>query len=129
MTKQVDTMPPNISISDAVENYFYKSKHGGFPIVDDGKLHGILTAQDIRAVAKERWSQLQVKDIMTGSEKLVKVQSEEPLVDAFLKLSKHNIGRLPVVKDGQLEGIITRSDISHHKGKDRVGWKITYRLN
>ncbi len=111
MTKDVHTIPPNASISDAVENYFYKYKHGGFPVVEDGNLLGMLTTQDIRTVAKERWSALQVKDIMTSSEKLVKAQPEEPVADVFLKLSKHNIGRLPIVKDGKLVGIITRSDI------------------
>lgn len=111
MTKEVHTVSPNVSISDVVENYFYKYKHGGFPVLEDGNLLGMLTTQDIRTIAKERWSTLQAKDIMTSSEKLVKSQPEEPVADAFLKLSKHNIGRLPVVKDGKLVGIITRSDI------------------
>ncbi|MEM2872767.1 MAG: site-2 protease family protein [Nitrososphaerales archaeon] len=113
MTKEVHTISPNASISDVVENYFYKYKHGGFPVVDNGNLLGMLTTQDIRTVAKERWDILQVKDIMTSSEKLVKSQPEEPVADAFLKLSKRDIGRLPVVEDGKLVGIITRSDIMH----------------
>jgi len=111
MTKEVHTISPNAFISDVVENYFYKYKHGGFPVVENGSLLGMLTIQDIRTVTKEKWKELQVKDIMTGSEKLVKSQPEEPVASAFLKLSKHNIGRLPVVKDGKLVGIITRSDI------------------
>ncbi|MGB9659580.1 MAG: site-2 protease family protein [Nitrososphaerales archaeon] len=113
MTKEVHTIPPNASISDVVENYFYKYKHGGFPVVDNGNLLGMLTTQDIRMVAKERWNVLQVRDVMTSSEKLVKSQPEEPVADAFLKLSKRDIGRLPVVEDGKLVGIITRSDIMH----------------
>ncbi len=113
MTKEVHTISPNASILDVVENYFYKYKHGGFPVVDNGNLLGMLTTQDIRMVAKERWNVLQVRDVMTSSEKLVKSQPEEPVTDAFLKLSKRDIGRLPVVEDGKLVGIITRSDIMH----------------
>jgi CBS domain-containing protein len=113
MTKEVHTIAPNTSILDVVENYFYKYKHGGFPVVEDGNLLGMLTTQDVRAVAKERWGELKAKDIMTSSEKLVKTQPEEPVVDAFLKLSKRDIGRLPVVKDGKLVGIISRSDVMH----------------
>ncbi|NWG08815.1 MAG: site-2 protease family protein [Nitrososphaerales archaeon] len=113
MTKEVHTIAQNMSISDVVENYFYKYKHGGFPVVEDGNLLGMLTTQDVRAVAKERWNELKAKDIMTSSEKLVKTQPEEPVVDAFLKLSKRDIGRLPVVKDRKLVGIISRSDVMH----------------
>ncbi|MEM3438005.1 MAG: CBS domain-containing protein, partial [Nitrososphaerales archaeon] len=111
MTKEVHVISPNEFIFDAVEKYFYKYKHGGFPVVEDGNLLGMITIQDIRKSNKERWKELQVKDIMTSSEKLIKSQPEEPVASAFLKLSKYNIGRLPVVKDGKLVGIITRSDI------------------
>ncbi|MEM3708653.1 MAG: site-2 protease family protein [Nitrososphaerales archaeon] len=111
MTKEVHVISPNEFISDAVENYFYKYKHGGFPVAEDGNLLGMITIQDIRKVNKERWKELQVKDVMTSSEKLIKSQPEEPVASAFIKLSNHNIGRLPVVKDGKLVGIITRSDI------------------
>jgi CBS domain-containing protein len=39
------------------------------------------------------------------------VDPDDPASEALIKISKYDVGRLPVVKDGKLIGIITRSDL------------------
>jgi CBS domain-containing protein len=46
-------------------------------------------------------------------EKLLSASPDESAADAFMKMSKRDVGRLPVQKNGKLVGIVTRGDIIH----------------
>ncbi len=111
MTPEVVTIDPDISVIDAIRDYFYRYKHGGYPVVSDGKLKGVITSHDIQNLPKERWGSTYVWDIMTPTERLITVSPNEPATEALSKMSKHEVGRILVVENGKLIGIITRSDI------------------
>lgn len=113
MTKEVHTVDPDAPIKDVVETHFTKYKHGGFPVLKDSELLGLITLEDIKKIPKEKWQETKVSDAMTSCEKLKCASPDETAVDALMKMSKYNVGRLPVQENGKLVGIITRSDIIH----------------
>ena len=94
-----------------IMNHFQIS---GVPVVDDGKLMGILTNRDIRF---ESNLDLKVSDRMT-IDNLVTVKEGTTLEEAKTVLQKHKIEKLLVVdKSGALSGLITVKDIlkkEHH---------------
>ncbi|MEM3607262.1 MAG: site-2 protease family protein [Candidatus Bathyarchaeia archaeon] len=111
MSSPVCTVSPDWSLEEAVNECFYKYTHGGFPVVDEGGLKGILAVEDVRRIPRDRWRDTPVKEAMTPLARLVTVNPEDPASEALIKISKYGIGRLPVVEDGKLIGIITRSDL------------------
>ncbi|MGQ9680508.1 MAG: CBS domain-containing protein [Candidatus Bathyarchaeia archaeon] len=113
MTQEVHTVDPDASIQDIVETHFIKYKHGGFPVVKDSKLLGLIALEDIKKIPREKWQETKVSSVMTSCEKLKCASPEETALDALMKMSKYNVGRIPVQEDGKLVGIITRSDIIH----------------
>jgi len=101
------TIGPNAAIRDA-EEIMAKFKISGVPVVENGKLVGILTNRDLRF---ETNFDLQVKERMT-SKKLVTVPVGTTLEEARLRLQEHRIEKLLVVdEDGGLRGLITVKDI------------------
>ncbi|MBT7376906.1 MAG: IMP dehydrogenase [Candidatus Marinimicrobia bacterium] len=101
------TINSNKTIHDALD-IMAKFRISGVPVVDDGKLKGILTNRDIRF---ETNLELHVSDRMT-SENLVTVKEGTTLAEAKIVLQEHRIEKLLVVDNkGSLCGLITVKDI------------------
>ena len=80
----------------------------GLPVMDDGFLIGILSRRDFKRIRHERQLRCPVKAFMSTTVKTIG-PGESPLTAAQLMV-KHDIGRLPVIQDGRMIGIVTRSD-------------------
>ncbi len=82
---------------------------GGFPVVENEFLVGILTNRDIRF---ETNTQAKVKDLMTPKEKLITAKKGISMDKAIDLLQQHRIEKLLLISDdGKLEGMITVKDI------------------
>jgi CBS domain-containing protein len=79
------------------------------PVINKKKeLTGLLTWTDLIKLGYEDL-QLQVKDVMTKG--LITISQEAPLEDAKALMKKHKINCLPVVRNKELLGILTSSDL------------------
>jgi Zn-dependent protease/CBS domain-containing protein len=107
MTKDVDTLTPDTPVSEAL-NIMFRQRHMGYPVTEEGELVGIITFDDISKVPEDQRN-IPVSDIMTR--KLVLASPDEPAFNTLEKISKNNIGRLPVTRDGKLVGIVSKTDI------------------
>ncbi len=87
----------------------YETKHLGFPVVERGNLVGIVTLSDIHKVSPIDREAMQVRDVMTRDP--ITLPPSAPLIDALRIMTTHGIGRIPVVDDGDLVGIVTRTDV------------------
>src|SRR5699024_4699682 len=85
-----------------------KYKISGVPIVENGKLVGILTNRDLRFLTNY---DIKISEVMT-KENLVTGPADTTLPEAKKILMKHKIEKLPLVDDnGYLKGLITIKDI------------------
>jgi CBS domain-containing protein len=80
----------------------------GLPVLDGDTLMGIISRRDFKKIKKPEQLELPVKAFM--SDKVITIAAESSVVQAAKLMVKHDIGRLPVMKDGAVIGIITRSD-------------------
>ena len=82
----------------------------GFPVVDAGKVVGIVTGRDLRF---ENRYDVPVSEIMTPRDRLITVPDGTTLVDAKALLNKYKLERLLVINDDwELKGLITVKDIT-----------------
>lgn len=109
MTEEVITVREDITVSDLLDKML-KEKHSGYPVVDsEGNLTGCVTLDDIRGISEQSKELKAVEEVMACD--IISVHPEDELFEAFKKMSKSEIGRLIVVEDGEMVGILTRSDI------------------
>jgi IMP dehydrogenase len=100
------SIKPNETIGD-LKKLMFENQISGIPVVDSGRLVGIITKRDIRFVEDNK---LKVKDLMT--KKLVTVDKDIKRIDAKKLLQKNKIEKLLVIdKKGKLIGLITVKDI------------------
>ncbi len=116
------TLTPDKKVRDALK-LMHTYSISGVPIVDNGKLVGILTNRDLRFEPNQ---DISVSKVMTKSN-LVTVPRGTTLEEAEKILQNHKVEKLPVVdKKGMLVGLITFKDIQKKKShpnasKDKHG--------
>jgi len=107
MSFPVVTVPLDTSMQEVA---FILREKGctGLPVVDGEKLVGIISRRDFRKVKKDSQLKAPVKAFMSTDVKSID-PGISPMQAARLMV-KHDIGRFPVVENGRIIGIITRSD-------------------
>jgi predicted transcriptional regulator len=109
MSTPLRTLQSSNTLHDALVLFNNDHIHGA-PVVDDGKLAGIITISDIaKAVEKELPLATKVSAVMTPD--VVEVPSDTKLFEVIRRFKELEIGRLIVVDDGKPVGILTQSDI------------------
>ena len=108
MITNVQTLTPRDPLSAAVDHVVAGFQHD-FPVIDNGKVVGVLTRSDLlRAVAQGR-SGATVGDVMETS---FAAASPNDMLDAALtRLQQCACQTLPVLRDGQLAGVLTMESI------------------
>ncbi len=81
----------------------------GAPVMRDGKFCGVLSKRDIQRARLSDSLHLPVSSHMSHT--VTCVDSHEPIEDALEMMSSADVGRMPVMHDGEVVGIITRSDL------------------
>ncbi|MDI6888499.1 MAG: CBS domain-containing protein [Methanocellales archaeon] len=107
MTKNVISVPPTMTVSELAELMFME-KHMGYPVVD-GRLRGVVTFSDVRQVPIEQRGKTLVGDVMT--KKIISVAPDDDAINALKMMSQRNIGRVLVMEDGAMVGIVSRTDL------------------
>jgi Zn-dependent protease len=108
MSSPVVTVEPTTPLSRLVE-MMYETKHLGFPVVERGALVGIVALADVHKISPLDREAMQVRDVMTRNP--TNLPPSAPLLDALRVITGKDIGRIPVVADGALVGIVTRTDV------------------
>ncbi|NLI90880.1 MAG: CBS domain-containing protein [Peptococcaceae bacterium] len=109
MSFPVKTVFPDMTMEE-VGKILLKYGHTGVPVVDnDDRLVGIISRRDVDKALKHGLQHAPAKGFMTKD--VVTVSPDLSWEEVQKKMVLHDIGRLPVVENGQLVGIVSRSDI------------------
>lgn len=120
MSHPVITVTPDLPVMDALE-LMRRERIRRTPVVQDGKLVGIVSAKDLlnatpsSATLLSVWevnylvSKIRVKEVMT--KKVLTTNVDTPIEEAARVMADNKVGGLPVMRDGKVVGIITETDL------------------
>ena len=109
MQTKVEILKSQMSL-DEVMQAFARSHHRGFPVLEQGRLVGIVTQTDLDKIGRRQLPGTAcLHEIMTPHP--ITVNPYDTLTQVLYLLSRYKLSRLPVVDHRKLVGIITRSDI------------------
>ena len=122
MTGQVTTAAPTDTIRKVAQTMAHIDS-GAVPIVDNGKVVGLVTDRDIvlRVVAEGRSFDGPISEAMSDGE-VLSVKEDDILADATAKMANNQVRRLIVLNDsGALTGILSLGDVAKDYGAKQVG--------
>lgn len=108
---EVVTVPPSLSVQEAMR-LLVGHNIGSVVVVEEEKVHGILTERDILrfgATDPHRLRSMQVSDAMTS--RVIAGATDDELDQVMEVMTENRIRHLPIVEDGWLEGIISIGDV------------------
>jgi Zn-dependent protease/CBS domain-containing protein len=83
-------------------------------VTDAGRMAGLLTLHEIKAVPPDRWAAISAGEVMTPAERVTTVEPKVDLLTALERMDDADVAQMPVVEDGELRGMIAREQVLHY---------------
>jgi len=108
MSSPVKTVPPDATIEEAYR-ILLRNGHTGLPVVEEGKLVGVISRRDVDKARHHGLGHAPVSGYMSRNVLTITPDTSLNLIQQLMV--KHDIGRLPVIANGTIVGIVTRTDV------------------
>jgi len=108
MSSPVRTVSPDTPLPELTSS-LREWGHNGAPVVDGGRLVGIISRRDVEHAQRQGRAEMAVKSCM--AHRVYTVAPDAPLRDALERMREHNVGRLPVLDGARIVGILSRDDV------------------
>lgn len=114
MTEEVVSVDEQLSIKELVELYFLKYKFVMFPVKRQDEIVGIVNISSIQDLSPDSWKSITVKEVMLPLTDDMIALPEETVADVLNKLFGNEAGRVLVMEQNRLIGIVTRTDVLNY---------------
>ena len=111
MAQQFPTVDANSNLQTFVQEHLLPTGHRCFVVSEQGRPAGIITPHEVKAIERARWPYTTVGDVMRSLESLRTISPERPVAEALEMMGREDVNQMPVVQQGKLAGIISRSHI------------------
>lgn len=112
MSSDVLTFPAERTVADFVRDDAMAVHGSSFPLLDrTGNLAGLVTLRRLRQLPAEQWATTRLVDVATPADQLAVAHPGESVVDVLTRAGSVG-GRVVVVDDGHLVGIVTPTDVT-----------------
>ena len=110
MNDKPEIIEPGAPIEKLVNEIYVRRGLRSAPVVEDGRLKGIVTLADIKKIPMAEWRNTSVSSVMTR-QPLKTVKPEDNMSTAVQLMAVHGLDQLPVVVDDRILGMLGRADI------------------
>ena len=100
-----------LSVQSLVDDVVYRHHHKLYPVVDDGRLTGCVSLDDVSGVPREDWRHRTVGDIARTCSIENTVHPDADALDALHAMRRGNRSRMMVAENGSLVGILSMRDL------------------
>jgi len=111
MTRDLVDVPSGTNVQEAVDEYFMRHNYNAFPVQGEGGDMGLVTMKRVRELPRERWGSTLIEEIAEPLSEMCTVSPSGAAGEVVDKLMKGEVGRVVVIDDGEVVGLITPRDL------------------
>lgn len=111
MTSDIRDIPSGITLREAVDDYFLQHNYNTFPVTSGAQATGILTIGAVREVPEDQWEETLVDVVLEPVSDMCTVAAQDSVGEVVPKLMQGEVGRVVVLEDGEIVGLITPRDL------------------
>jgi Zn-dependent protease/CBS domain-containing protein len=111
MSREIISVPSSLHIQQLVEDFYLTHTHITYPVIEGEKIIGIITLKQVKEAPRDQWVGKTVREVMMPIREEILLDPDGEAVDALQKMMRTGEGRLPVIKEGRVVGMLTRRDI------------------
>ncbi len=108
MSSPVKTVHRDMSMAEAGQ-VMLRYGHSGLPVVEGDKLVGVISRRDVEKASHHGLGHAPVKGFMTTN--VIRVSPNMPVSELQELMIENDIGRVPVVQEGKIIGLVSRTDV------------------
>ena len=106
------TVDVSTTLRSLVDDYFLKQHFDSYPVLDGGRVVGLVSLKHVKRVGREHWSEVTVDEVMDRDVMRLALRPFDPAGKVVDLIMRRGYGRLPVLNDeGAVVGIVTRRDL------------------
>jgi Zn-dependent protease/predicted transcriptional regulator len=113
MVRDPITIDAETTVADVINDHFMRHGHGGYPVIRDGRVVGLISLGQIRDCPAGERASKRVSEIMRPLDPAIVIAPTAPVSNALRQMAESDSGRLLVMEQERLIGLITRSAIAH----------------
>ena len=111
MTEDCPTVDGNTNLQTFADEFLLKTGRRCFIVAEQGRIAGLVTPHEVKEIERSKWAFTTLFDVMLPLDRLRTVEPEMPVAEALELMGREDVNQLPVVREGRLEGIISRGHI------------------
>ena len=105
------TVPSWMNVQSFVDDVIYRHHHKLYPVVDDDRLTGCVSTDDVKALPREDWRHRRVADIARACSVENTLHPDTDALDALHAMRRGGRSRMVVAENGTLVGIVSVKDL------------------
>ncbi|HXJ93001.1 MAG TPA: site-2 protease family protein [Terriglobia bacterium] len=111
MSRDCVVVNRGMSLQEFVDDNLLRTGQRCLAVEDAGRLVGLITPRDVGAIPRELWGQTTVREAMRPLDSLHIITPDTQVLDALKLMASNDVNQLPVVANGTLQGILSRSQV------------------
>ena len=114
MVRDPITVDADATVAEVINDHFMRHGHGGYPVMRDGRAAGLISLGQIRDCPADERASKRISEIMRPLDPAIVIGPTAPVSNALRQMAESDSGRLLVMEQDRLVGLITRSAIAHY---------------
>jgi CBS domain-containing protein len=102
-----------LTVNDFVLEHMVRGSRRAMPVVDDGRLVGIMSITDAKHLDQQAWATTRIGNVMTHTP-LKTLGPDANLAAALQLMVENGVHQLPIMEDQALVGMVSRADVMRY---------------